>query len=428
MLVADELAQRFLHDHPKEAAAALNTMSSLEVLTQLSQLEPSCVAAVLNAMAPHAATAVLMELPSSTLRVVLNQEHANLVVPYLAALEPADQEEVLSVVDERRRGILQRLLQFPESTAGRIMETAFLSLAEGSIVADALESIRNHPALDSHRIKLVDGGGCPTGFVDSRQLLLKDASLRLIDLRVDEVVSVAPMASHDDVAALLRDQNRREICVVDAKQQLLGVISQQRFADSLRDEATLDIQTMVGVSKDERASSNTWFAVRKRMPWLQVNLVTAFVAAAAVGVFEDVIAQMTALAVLLPVVAGQSGNSGSQALAVTLRGLALREVSLSDWWSLVLKELSAGILNGLSVAVVCGIAVYFWSSSWSLVAVISSSMVVSMVVAGLAGASIPMLMEKLGQDPAVASTIVLTTVTDVVGFFVFLGSAALYLV
>jgi magnesium transporter len=181
----------------------------------------------------------------------------------------------------------------------------------------------------------------------------------------------------------------------------------------------------VGASKEERALSRVGFAVRKRLPWLQVNLATAFLAAAVVGIFEETIARFTALAVLLPVVAGQSGNTGAQALAVTMRGLALREVRPRHWPRLTLKEVNVAFINGLAVALTTAVGVYVWSRSLGLALVIGTSMVISMVVAGLSGASIPVVLIKLGQDPAQASSIILTTATDVVGFLSFLGIATL---
>jgi magnesium transporter len=162
------------------------------------------------------------------------------------------------------------------------------------------------------------------------------------------------------------------------------------------------------------------------MPWLQVNLLTAFLAAAVVGIFENTIAQVTALAVLLPVVAGQSGNAGAQALAVPMRGLALREITIRQWARVMRKEVFAGFMNGLAIAVTCGIGVYLWSGSLALVAVIAVSMVMAMVAAGFAGAIIPIVLTRLGQDPATSSSILLTTVTDVAGFFSFLGIATLF--
>ena len=208
--------------------------------------------------------------------------------------------------------------------------------------------------------------------------------------------------------ARLEEFNLEEVPVVDIEGRLLGVIRHAALMDALRDVATTDIQTMVGVSKDERALSSSWFAVRKRMPWLQINLLTAFLAASVVGAFEDTIAKVTALAVLLPVVAGQSGNAGAQALAVTMRGLALREIRVGHWMRVTRKEVSAGFWNGLSIAATCALGVYLWSGSIGLVLVIALSMVLSMVAAGMAGALVPITLARLGQDPAVASSIVLT--------------------
>jgi magnesium transporter len=213
--------------------------------------------------------------------------------------------------------------------------------------------------------------------------------------------------------------------VVDLDGRVLGVLRQDELLTATQSEATADVVTMVGAGKDERALSPPWFAVRKRLPWLQVNLLTAFLAASVVGLFEHTIAAFTALAVLLPVVAGQSGNTGAQALAVTMRGLALREVRTRHWLRVALKEVSVGFGNGVAVAATTSVAVYVWSRSFGLAAVIGISMVISMTMAGLSGAAIPMVLTALRQDPAQSSSIILTTITDVVGFFSFLGIATL---
>jgi magnesium transporter len=213
--------------------------------------------------------------------------------------------------------------------------------------------------------------------------------------------------------------------VVDFEGRLLGVLRQRELVQAAQEEATASAVTMTGASQDERALSPPWFAIRKRLPWLHINLVTAFLAAGVVGAFEGTIAKVTALAVLLPVVAGQSGNTGAQALAVTMRGLALREVRTRQWLRVVTKEALAGLGNGVAVAITTSIAVYLWSRSVGLAMVIGVSMVISMALAGLSGAAIPMLLTALRQDPAQSSSIILTTVTDVVGFFSFLGIATL---
>jgi magnesium transporter len=213
--------------------------------------------------------------------------------------------------------------------------------------------------------------------------------------------------------------------IVDVEERLIGVIHPETLVSVAQEEATADIQAMVGASREERALSKVGFAVRKRLPWLQINLATAFLAAAVVGIFEATIAQFTALAVLLPVVAGQSGNTGAQALAVTMRGLALREVRVRHWLPIASKEMSVALINGCAVALTTAASVYVWSRSSGLSLVIGLAMIISMLSAGLAGAVIPMLLTASGQDPAQSSSIILTTVTDVVGFFSFLGIATL---
>ena len=235
------------------------------------------------------------------------------------------------------------------------------------------------------------------------------------------------MAPREEVVEKIDQYKLDELPVVDTEGRLLGTIRHAGLLDAVKETATLDMQTMVGVSAEERATSTSWFAVRKRMPWLQINLLTAFLAAAVVGLFEGTIAKYTALAVLLPVVAGQSGNAGAQALAVTMRGLALREIRVDQWLTVLKKEMNAGFWNGISIAVTCSIGVYFWSGQIGLVIVIASSMIFAMVMAGLAGALVPITLKRLGQDPAVASSIILTTVTDIAGFFSFLGIATVLL-
>jgi magnesium transporter len=238
-------------------------------------------------------------------------------------------------------------------------------------------------------------------------------------------VSVAATGSADEVVEQLTTHHLASLPVVDFEGRMLGVIRQDVLLRAARQDVAADIQAMVGASRQERALSRVSFAVRARLPWLHINLVTAFLAAAVVGLFESTIAAFTALAVLLPVVAGQSGNTGAQALAVTMRGLALREVRTRHWWRVASKELLAGAGNGVAVALTTAVAVYLWSRSSGLALVIGVSMVISMTLAGLAGAVIPMLLTALRQDPAQSSSIILTTVTDVVGFFSFLGIATL---
>lgn len=303
------------------------------------------------------------------------------------------------------------------------MDSAVFSLAAETTVGRALDLLRQRDVDRVHFIKLLDKENRLIGVVDVRRLAFSAPDVELSALATPVPAIAGPMDPREDVVNKFEEHGLEEVMVVDLDNRVLGLIRHSALLDAMKVQTSVDIQTMVGVSKDERALSPSWFALRKRMPWLQINLLTAFLAAAVVGLFEETIATFTALAVLLPVVAGQSGNAGAQALAVTMRGLALREITVGQWFRVLRKETNAGFWNGVSIAVTCGIGVFLWSGSIGLVLVICLSMVISMVAAGIAGALVPIVLSRLGQDPAVASSIILTTVTDVAGFFSFLGIA-----
>ncbi|MGB6646948.1 MAG: magnesium transporter, partial [Bacteroidota bacterium] len=208
--------------------------------------------------------------------------------------------------------------------------------------------------------------------------------------------------------------------------RLLGVVRSDHLLTDVQEEASEDIQKMFGAGGDEHAFSPVWFSLSKRLPWLHVNLATAFLAAAVVGLFEDLIARITILAVFLPVVAGQGGNAGAQSLAVVMRGLVMREISPRNRWRLVLKETFIGLVNGLIIGLVTAGIAWLWQGNPVLGLVIGLAMIANLIVAGFAGAAIPITMKALGFDPSQSSSIVLTTVTDVLGFFSFLGFAVLF--
>jgi len=229
------------------------------------------------------------------------------------------------------------------------------------------------------------------------------------------------------VLILMRRHRFLALPVVDADGRLIGVIKHDEALRAGQLEAFEDLQKMVGAGGDERALSPVSTVVKRRLPWLYVNLVTAFAAAAVVGIFEGVIQKVTALAVLLPIVSGQGGNTGAQALAVVMRGLALREIVTGAAKRVMVKEILAGLLNGVAIAVVTSAAVWVWSRNVGITLVIGLAMIVNMVVAGLSGAAIPICLRALKRDPAQSSSIFLTTVTDVVGFASFLGFAAIFM-
>ncbi|MCB1624771.1 MAG: magnesium transporter [Pseudomonadales bacterium] len=419
------LTERFLLDFPRDAARELELLPTEAAAEALAPHAERAIVRVWEVLAPDVASAVLVELPQATAIRVLAEADPIASVAALLQYDRETRERWLNAVAPQVAQELRLLMGYPDGTAGQMMDPRVGPLRADMTVAEAIERLRAIRRRGLRELFVVDNEGRLTGRVEAEDLALTapDQPLRAIQRGVIAVVT--DLDPREDVVDTLQSHPLSVLPVVSRAGRYVGVIRQAELMTAIRQESSIDLQKMVGASADERALSPAWFAVRKRLPWLQINLLTAFLAAAVVGMFEGVIAKFTALAVLLPVVAGQSGNSGAQALAVTMRGLVLREVSLRQWPRIVAKEAMVGLVNGLAVAATTALGVYIWSRSIGLVFVIVLAMIISMIAAGLAGALVPILLRRFGQDPATASSIILTTVTDVVGFFSFLGIATL---
>jgi len=420
------LNQKFLLDYPGEAARELEAMPAEDAAVLLASHAPRAAVRAWEALTPDVALEVLDRLPADLARYVLAGAEPSSSVAVLSQLEPEEREKRLLMLDKEVARELRDLSAYPEDSAGRLMDARVSPLRAGMTVGEAIERIRAVARRGLRELYVVDDEGRLAGRVEMQDLALADRSRPLSEIQRGIVAVVRDMDPREEVVEILQREPITVLPVLNHAGRFLGVIRQAELMAAVEEETSLDIQTMVGASPDERALSGPLFAVKKRLGWLQINLLTAFLAAAVVGLFEGTIAKFTALAVLLPVVAGQSGNAGAQALAVTMRGLILREISLRHWPAVVWKECATGLVNGLAVAATTAAGVYYWSGSIGLVYVISAAMVISMVIAGLAGALVPILLRRFGQDPATASSIILTTVTDVTGFFSFLGIATLF--
>ncbi len=420
------LTLRFLLDYPHEAARLFEAMPAEEAAAMLGAHSPHAALRAWQALAPDVALRTLEHLDVALGLHLLTEAEPVLSVAVLAQMDAEDRKVWFTRLSADVAAELRELLAYPEDCAGRLMDPRVSPLRAGMRVSDALQRLRQIRRHGLRELFVVDDQGRLTGRIEIQDLALAEHVLPLADITRPLVAQVGDLDPREDVVQTLQDKPISTLPVVDVDGRFVGVIRQAELVTAVEEETSVDMQTMVGASPDERALSSPLFAVKKRLPWLQINLLTAFLAAAVVSMFESTIAQFTALAVLLPVVAGQSGNAGAQALAVTMRGLMLREISLRHWPKVAGKELLTGLVNGVAVALTTGLAVYVWSRSLALVGVIMSAMVVSMMAAGLAGALVPVLLRRVGQDPATASSIILTTVTDVVGFFSFLGIAALF--
>ena len=419
------LRQAYLEDFPVEAAASLEHLPRDELAAEIKGVKAGALVRAFDAMAGPRATDAFSALSPGRQRDFMSAAPTRLALEILRGLGEDDRAALLERLPAAIREDLDRLQRYDPESAGSLLDRPYGTIRSGMTVRQALAVLRDSGARRIRSVYLVDADGRLVGKADMQSMAMANSDERMANLIEPLEGVVLATAPRREIVEELEKYGVDSLPVVDVDGKLLGIVRHQRIFQVIESEATADIQKMVGASEDERALSSPLFAVRRRLPWLHINLLTAFLAAAVVGMFEGLIAQFTALAVLLPVVAGQSGNAGSQALAVTMRGLALREIGTREWRKVLTKETKVGLVDGLALAATCGAAVFVWSQSLGLAIVIAVAMIMSMVAAGISGALVPIVLTRLGQDPATAASIILTTVTDVSGFISFLGTATL---
>jgi len=424
-LALDTVGREFLVQHPAQAAEVIDGLSKAAASELMAELDADSLASVWRHLSPARIDEIVPDLPEKQLRQALHTLDPAVVAVSLSRISADARDRCLALLPRRAESEVRRLMDYPPGSAGRVMDSRVLSFRGEQTAAATLEQLRQAKPKHLRQLFVVDAERRLRGAVDIQDLLIAEPNDLLKEISRPLSAAVSPFDDREEVAEKLRDFQLDVLPVVDIHGRLIGAIRHDALLKTFEEAASVDIQMMVGAGREERALSATQFAVRKRLPWLQINLGTAFLAAAVVGLFESTIAKFTALAVLLPVVAGQSGNAGAQALAVTMRGLALREISTRHWLRVLFKEMNVGIVNGLAIAATTAAGVWVWSRNGGLALVIFTAMVLSMVIAGAAGAVIPIALTRFGQDPAQSSTIILTTVTDIVGFMSFLGIATL---
>jgi len=421
--VDQKLVGRYLQLYPGEVAGHLNRMPHNEILEILQSEQISVSSKVYLRLNVDIAAELVPLMDKNFFKDLFTSLDPVRGAIILARLEEENFKNQIAILPKDLAKEIDELISYPPNTAGHLMDPKVMTFKTDDTIEFVLETIRREENRRIIDVCVTDDAGHLTGVVPLQTIAVSQPTVHIGQLIMREPITVNMMDPREDVVQLLEDRKLASLPVVNLEGVLLGIIRYDALVTAAQQEVSEDLQAMFGAGREERALSKVSLAVRKRLPWLEINLATAFLAATVVGLFEDTIARITALAVFLPVVAGQSGNTGSQALAVTMRGLALREIRSRHWFRVASKEVAAGFINGIVVALTTSVIVYFWMSSFGLSVVIGVSMILSMVIAGLSGALIPIILKSLGQDPAQSSSIVLTTVTDVVGFLSFLGLA-----
>lgn len=401
------------------------------------RLDEAVAARLVGLLSPERAAEILSRLPDETAAALLLHPSMDKAVEAIQELDPDDAADIVGEMNRPQRDVflealgeagdvIEELLDYSEDTAGGLMTPEVMAVRRQWTVAEAIDAIRRRAAeLEQiYYTYVVDRDDVLTGVVTMRDLILASPVTLIDEVTERDVASVSVDTDQETVASMISNLNLLALPVVDCKGRLVGIVTVDDVIDVIHEEASEDIQRLVGAGADERTDSPFFYALRMRLPWLLVNLATAFAAAAVVGLFESTIAKLTLLAIYMPVVAGQGGNTGAQTLAVLIRGLSLGEVPVGQGRRVVLRELGLGIANGIVVGLVTAAIAQLTSGRPILGAVIGVAMVLNMALACAFGALIPLALRRAGLDPAQASSIFLTTVTDIVGFGVFLGLAA----
>lgn len=422
------IVQKFFEHDTTAAAHSLERMTEEEAVEVLLALPaPLAVRAIRHLQVSYAAE-LLKDADPELFREIVSALEPQFAATIFMHLPEDARERLLEHIPGKLKNQIRDLLTYPEDSVGRIMTTDFLSFHKDVTAHEAIEKIRSlaRKRFPASYVYVIDDEEHLIGVMNMRDLMLASPEQKLETVMRTNLFSIHAFVDREEAANELSKRRYFAAPIVDGENHIVGIIKAEQLIQGIQEEVTEDLQRMFGAGGDERAFSPILFSLKKRLPWLHVNLGTAFLAAAVVAMFEGLIAKLTILAVFLPVIAGQGGNAGAQSLAVVMRGLVMREIPRDNVLRLIFKEGSLGAISGAVIGVVTALVAWIWHGNPYLGLVIGLGMLLNLVFAGLSGASIPILMKRMGLDPAQCSSIILTTVTDVMGFLAFLGLAVIF--
>lgn len=425
----DRIKEWLENVHPVDLAEILGELEDEEVLIVYEVMDYEEVAALIENADEDAQPRLLKLLDLDEIIHVFSFMSADDITDIMGNLPINEIKQLLKMMKEESAGTIRHLLGYDTETAGGLMTTEFIALKEHYTTAEALLKIKSiGPKTEIiETIFVIDDAKHLVGTVDLRDILVAPDHKPLKEITNYTIISVLPGTDQEEVAQIVSKYDLTVLPVVNRKDVLLGIITVDDVIDVIEAENTEDMFKMVGITEDEEVVSSVGNSIRKRLPWLSVNLITAFIASYVVGMFESTIGQVVTLATFLPIVAGLGGNSGQQTLAVMIRGLALGEIDFKNSKGLLGKEVLVGLTNGATVGLLCGIVAFFWHGNPYLGLVIFLAMIANMVMGAMVGSLIPLGLKAVGVDPALASSIFLTATTDTFGFFAFLTLANMFL-
>jgi magnesium transporter len=414
--------------HPADRAEAFSDLDDDHQATLLPRLDIPTMADLLEELEDEQAADVAEVLPTERLADVLDKMEPDEAADVLGDLPPELVAETLAEMEDANDVI--PLLGYPDETAGGLMTTSYIALRPHTTAIQAISFLREvSPEEETpYYLNVVDRDRRLVGIVGLREIVIAEPDQRIETFMDPNVIHVSVDTDQEEVARLMVRYDLAALPVVDPSNVLMGVITYDDLMDVLEEEATEDIYRLANVSDpDLSVDSPIGMSIRRRLPWLYLNTLTAFFASWVISQFESVIAQVAVLAVFLSVVAGLGGNSATQSLAIIVRAIALGELELPEAWRTILKEAAIGLLQGISVGVVAGLGVYLWKGNAVMGAILGLALAGNILVAGVIGSLVPIVLKALRLDPALASSVLVTAVTDSVGFTLFLALAMIFL-
>ncbi|EKY26060.1 magnesium transporter [Clostridium celatum] len=395
----------------------------------LNRLPEKFIADILDEAEIDEKYEILMEFSENKQKNIIEEMSSDELTDLLGILDENKANKILAKMTDEDARVVRQLLSYAPDTAAGIMATEFISLKTDMTVCETLKYLQKYGQENENidDLYVVDKFDKLKGIVSLKELVTKDFDTKISDIVHTKIEGILFNTDQEEVGHRFEKYGFLTMPVVDNSNRLLGIVTVDDVMQILRDETTEDIHRLAGIDEGEKVDGTLKESIRSRLPWLIINLVTAILASSVVGIFEGTIEKVVSLATFMPIVAGMGGNAGTQTLTIIVRGLALGELNFKNMKKVFFKEVGVGVLCGATIGVIIGVLGYIWEGNFIFGIVIGVAMILNMVVATISGYLVPIVLKKFKVDPALASSVFVTTFTDVLGFFFFLGLATLFL-
>lgn len=424
----EELEEKIEDIHPADVLDLLHDNED-DFFKILKRSPDWFIAAILEEEEDEEKYEILKKFSESEQKKILGEMSSDELTDLVGALDEEETRSVLKKINEEDRKDVYKLLSYEPDTAGGIMATEFVSIRENKTIEKTLKYLQKEApdAESAYYLYVINKENVLKGLVSLRDIVCNDFDTKISEITNTNVISVPYYMDQEEVAIKFEKYGFMTMPVVDENNKILGIVTVDDIVEVMQEETTEDIHRLGGVDEEEKVDGSLRDSIKSRLPWLIVNLITAILAASVVGAFEGTISQVVTLATFMPIVAGMGGNAGTQSLTIVVRGIALGELDKDNGMRIFIKELLVGLTTGIVIGAIIAVLGFMWERNFVFGIVIGLAMILNMMVATMSGFIVPVILKKLKVDPALASAVFVTTVTDVLGFFFFLGLATMFI-